>query len=172
MATFVRYVLILIEVLCSLLLIGVILVQRTKSQGLGMALGGQMGEALFGARMGNVMTKVTVILGIVFLVNTTLLAYIGASSRTVSVTDGVAPPPAVPTAPATPMGGVPPLAPPMDMPVDAVPAVDTTVAIPAPVVIDEAGATAPAVPVTAVEVPAAPPAPLAPPPPPAPVVVP
>jgi preprotein translocase subunit SecG len=150
MVTFLRYVLVLIEVVCSLMLIGVILVQRTKSQGLGMALGGQMGEALFGARMGNVMTKVTVILGIVFLVNTTLLAYIGASSRTTSVTDGVAPPPA---APAASMGDVPPLAPPMDMPVDAVPAVDTPVELPAP---------ADAVP--AVVVPAAPP--------PAPVTVP
>ena len=62
MATFLRYILVFVEVVCSLLLVGVILVQRTKSQGLGMALGGQMGEALFGARMGNVMTKVTVIL--------------------------------------------------------------------------------------------------------------
>ena len=119
MATFLRYILVFVEVVCSLLLVGVILVQRTKSQGLGMALGGQMGEALFGARMGNVMTKVTVILGIVFLVNTTLLAYIGASSRTTSVTDGVAPPSA---APAAPMGDVAPLAPPMDMPVDEIPA--------------------------------------------------
>jgi preprotein translocase subunit SecG len=154
MATFLRYILVFVEVVCSLLLIGVILVQRTKSQGLGMALGGQMGEALFGARMGNVMTRVTVILGIVFLVNTTLLAYIGASSRTTSVTDGVAPPPA---AAAVPMGDVPPLALPMDMPVDAVPAVDTTVELPAPVEIDEAGAAAPADAVPAVEPPAAPP---------------
>ncbi len=137
MATFLRYILVFVEVVCSLLLVGVILVQRTKSQGLGMALGGQMGEALFGARMGNVMTKVTVILGIVFLVNTTLLAYIGASSRAMSVTDGVAPPPA---APAAPMGDVAPIAPPMDMPVDAIPAVDTSVELPAPVEIDEAGA--------------------------------
>ena len=153
MATFLRYVLVLIEAVCSLMLIGVILVQRTKSQGLGMALGGQMGEALFGARMGNVMTKVTVILGIVFLVNTTLLAYIGASSRTVSVTDGVAPPPAVPAAP---MGGGAPLAPPMDMPMDVAPEVDTTVELPAPVEIDEAGDAAPAEAVPVVESPAAP----------------
>ena len=150
MATFLRYILVFVEVVCSLLLVGVILVQRTKSQGLGMALGGQMGEALFGARMGNVMTKVTVILGIVFLVNTTLLAYIGASSRTTSVTDGVAPPPA---ASAVPMGDMPPITPPMDMPVGGVPAVDTTVELPAPVEIDETGAAAPAAAVPAVEIP-------------------
>ena len=158
MATFLRYILVFVEVVCSLLLVGVILVQRTKSQGLGMALGGQMGEALFGARMGNVMTKVTVILGIVFLVNTTLLAYIGASSRTTSVTDGVAPPPA---APAASMGDVPPLTPPMDMPVDAIPAVDTTVELPTPVEIDEAGAAAPAAPVDPPPTPAPAPAPVA-----------
>lgn len=112
MGTFVRYILVLIEVVVSLLLIGVILMQRAKSQGLGMALGGQMGEALFGARMGNVMTRVTVILGIIFLVNTTLLAYIGATNRRVSVTDdAVAPVPVAPAAPAAPMaapGGVVP----------------------------------------------------------------
>lgn len=158
MATFLRYILVFVEVVCSLLLVGVILVQRTKSQGLGMALGGQMGEALFGARMGNVMTRVTVILGIVFLVNTTLLAYIGASSRTTSVTDGVAPPPA---ASGAPMGDVAPLAPPMDMPVDAVPAVDPSVELPASVEIDEASAAAPAAAVPAVEIPAAPAAPVA-----------
>ncbi len=122
MGTFVRYLLVLIEALVSVMLIGVILIQRTKSQGLGMALGGQMGEALFGARMGNVLTRVTVILGIVFLVNTTLLAYLGASSRQVSVTDDVVTP--IPTAPATPAGPMasPGGVVPTDMPVAAAPA--------------------------------------------------
>lgn len=83
------YLLMFVEAICSLLLIGVILIQRSKSQGLGVALGGQMGEALFGARMGNVLTRVTVILGIVFLVNTTLLAFIGATRTRTSVTDAM-----------------------------------------------------------------------------------
>jgi len=133
MATFIRYILVAIEVVCSLMLIGVILIQRTKSQGLGMALGGQMGEALFGARMGNVLTRVTVILGIVFLVNTTLLAYLGASNRQVSVTDdAVVPIPAAPaqTEPMAAPGGVLPA----DMPMDAVP-MDAAPVDAAPVVV-------------------------------------
>lgn len=134
MGTFVRYILVLIEALCSLLLIGVILIQRTKSQGLGMALGGQMGEALFGARMGNVLTRVTVILGIIFLVNTTLLAYVGASSRRVSVTDDAVVP--MPAAPAEPMPGA----------VDALPVEMPTEV--APVEIDASGVAAPTEPVT------------------------
>ena len=156
MATFLRYILVFIEAVCSLLLIGVILVQRTKSQGLGMALGGQMGEALFGARMGNVLTRVTVILGIVFLVNTTLLAYIGASSRRLSVTDDVAGAPIPAAMPAAPLDGQQPLAPPADMPVDAMPIEATPVEVPASVDVDDTGAGAPAAAVPVVEIPATP----------------
>ncbi|MBL7077243.1 MAG: preprotein translocase subunit SecG [Kiritimatiellae bacterium] len=147
MATFIRYILVLVEAVCSLMLIGVILIQRTKSQGLGMALGGQMGEALFGARMGNVLTRVTVILGIIFLVNTTLLAYIGASSRRVSVTDdAVVPIPAAPAAPMAAPGG----ALPVEMPTEAAP-VDVDAS--APVEIDASGAAAPAEAAPVAEVP-------------------
>ena len=143
MGTFIRYLLVLIEAVISLMLIGVILIQRTKSQGLGMALGGQMGEALFGARMGNVLTRATVILGIVFLVNTTLLAYLGASSRRVSVTDDAGVP--VPTAPAAPAGAPGGMVP-ANMPLEAAP-VQTEAS--APVEVDASGAAAPAAPVAA-----------------------
>jgi preprotein translocase subunit SecG len=146
MGTFIRYLLVLIEAVVSLMLIGVILIQRTKSQGLGMALGGQMGEALFGARMGNVLTRATVILGIVFLVNTTLLAYLGASNRRVSVTDDAVVP--VPTAPAAPRAAPESMVP-TDMPVEAAPVEAAPVAVeaPAPVEVDASGAAAPAEPV-------------------------
>ncbi len=50
----------------SLLLIGVILLQRNKGAGAGVSFG--MGEAVFGADMGNVLTRTTIVLGIVFLV--------------------------------------------------------------------------------------------------------
>jgi preprotein translocase subunit SecG len=66
--------LIIVEVICSLLLIGVILLQRAKGEGLGLAFGAQMGESLFGARASNVLVKVTIWLGVIFLVCTTLLA--------------------------------------------------------------------------------------------------
>ena len=77
----IRIVLTIIEVLCSAMLLGVILIQKTKSQGVGLAFGAGMGESLFGAQMGNVLTKTTVILAILFLVNTTLLAIVGVKVR-------------------------------------------------------------------------------------------
>lgn len=71
-----RYLLIFIEVICSFLLIGVILIQRSKGSGLGMGFGQAMGEQFLGAQAGNVLTKTTVILSLVFFVNTMALAYI------------------------------------------------------------------------------------------------
>mgnify|MGYP001100205394 CR=1 FL=1 len=69
--------LIVLEIIVSILLTLVILVQPSKGGGgLGGALGGGMGEQLFGARTGNVLTKATVILATVFLVNTLGLAFL------------------------------------------------------------------------------------------------
>ena len=70
------YLLIVVEILAALLLIGVVLIQKTKSQGMGLAFGAGMGESLFGAQVGNVLTKVTVMLAAIFLANTTVLAYL------------------------------------------------------------------------------------------------
>ena len=66
-------ILMALEFLVCLMLIGIILIQRSKGQGAGLSFGGGA-EAIFGAHMGNVLTRFTVILGIVFLVNTTVLA--------------------------------------------------------------------------------------------------
>ena len=70
--------LIVVEVLVSILLTLVILVQPSKSGGgLGGALGGGgMSEQLFGARTGNVLTKATIVLAAVFFANTATLAVI------------------------------------------------------------------------------------------------
>lgn len=68
----------IVEVLVCVLLIGVILLQRTKGSGAGVSFGGGMAESVFGAQMGNVLTKTTVILGIVFLVNTIFLSILAA----------------------------------------------------------------------------------------------
>ncbi len=76
-----KAILITIEVISSILLICVILIQKSKSQGMGMAFGGSVGESIFGAQMGNVLTKTTVILAIIFFANTTLLAMIYTSGR-------------------------------------------------------------------------------------------
>ena len=63
-----------VEVLVCLLLALVVMLQKPKEGGLGGAIGGGMGEAVFGADAGNVLIKTTVVLGAVFLVNTLVLA--------------------------------------------------------------------------------------------------
>lgn len=69
--------LIVLEIIVSVLLILVVLVQPSKSGGgLGGAIGGGMGEQLFGARTGNVLTRATIVLATVFLVNTLGLAFL------------------------------------------------------------------------------------------------
>ena len=89
-----KAVLILIEIISSILLVVIILLQRSKSEGLGLAFGSQMGESLFGARAGNVLVKATVWMGIIFLVNTTVLAKIyskGTSQSLISESSAPAP---------------------------------------------------------------------------------
>ena len=89
MISVLRYVLLVVEVVSCFLLIGVILLQKTKGQGIGMAFGAGVGESLFGAQVGNVLTKTTVILAIIFLVNTTILSLLGLSRGSGSVIDSV-----------------------------------------------------------------------------------
>ncbi len=68
------YLLIALEALISLLLIGIILIQKSRGEGLGLAFGSSMGEAIFGSRAGNVLTRATIILAALFLANTLVLA--------------------------------------------------------------------------------------------------
>lgn len=75
---FLKTLFIIVEVLCCLLLIGLILLQKSKSEGLGLAFGAGAGESLFGARAGNVLSRATVILGIVFLANSLVLGMLFA----------------------------------------------------------------------------------------------
>jgi preprotein translocase subunit SecG len=120
--------LVIVEAICCVLLVGIILLQRTKSQGSagGMAFGAGMGEQLFGAQAGNILTRITAVLTVIFLVTTTLLAILSGRtthrSGPASVTDRLqtsAPPPAASgmpgpgpgaTAPGTPAGA------PLDVP--------------------------------------------------------
>lgn len=138
------------EVLICLLLIGVILLQRSKGSGAGVSMGGGMGEAIFGAQMGNVLTKTTVILGIVFLVNTMILSLLAAQRRGGGSGDSLmgdeVPPPAAAApaaaAPAFPFaeGGSDTATPMTETPAAAAPAVADQAAPAAP------AAAAPAVP--------------------------
>jgi len=99
---FLKALFIVIEVLCCLMLIGLILLQKSKSEGLGLAFGAGAGESLFGARAGNVLSKATVVLGIVFMATTLTLGVLFAQNEK-TLMDGVesdsAQPVAVQTAP-------------------------------------------------------------------------
>jgi preprotein translocase subunit SecG len=135
--TFLKVVMMILEVMVSIMLIGVILLQRTKSQGAGgLAFGAGMGETIFGTQAGNVLTRTTIVLGIVFLVNTAALSIVYSSPTRHarrSVVDTVpastalprpltAPPPGAPMD--TPSEGTPvPATPaPVDVPAQSAPA--------------------------------------------------
>ncbi len=110
-----RVLLILVEVVTCLLLIGVILLQKSKSEGLGLAFGSGVGESLFGSRAGNVLTKITVTLGLIFLANTAFLGMVFTHRTERSLIDqrvGTPPPMAAPAAPRAPAPMAPPAAPP------------------------------------------------------------
>jgi len=122
------YLLCGVEVIVCLLLIGVILLQRSKDgSAAGLGIGGGMGEAIFGAQMGNVLTRATVILGFIFLTNTLILAILSARNEGRSLMDGadVRPvPQSATTVPATlpeiPASATAPDAVPVAVPVDTV----------------------------------------------------
>ena len=63
-----------IEVIVCLLLGAVVLLQKPKEGGLGVSFGAGTAEALFGAQTGNVLVKITIILGTIFLLNTIVLS--------------------------------------------------------------------------------------------------
>ena len=93
-----------IEVLTCLLLALVVMLQKPKEGGLGGAIAGGMGEAVFGADASNVLIKVTIWLGAIFLANTLLLARL-TSKVSNSVTDSISEAPVEQQQPALPQGG-------------------------------------------------------------------
>ena len=112
--TVIRTLLIILEAACCLALIGLVLLQKSKSDGLGSAFGGGGNDSLFGARAGNVLTKATIIIGIIFLLNTLLLGMMFSGSADTSLMGDAAentPPPLtteIPTDPIDPdMTGLP-----------------------------------------------------------------
>ena len=74
MIDIVMNVLLFVDVIAALLLIGIILIQQSKSGGGLGALGGGMTESVFGTAAGNIITKTTVVLAAVFLGVTLVLA--------------------------------------------------------------------------------------------------
>ncbi|VGO14601.1 Protein-export membrane protein SecG [Pontiella desulfatans] len=79
---FLKALFIVIEVICCLLLIGLVLLQKSKSEGLGLAFGAGAGESMFGARAGNVLSKATVVIGAVFIASSLILSVMFAQQET------------------------------------------------------------------------------------------
>ncbi|MBO4287190.1 MAG: preprotein translocase subunit SecG, partial [Kiritimatiellae bacterium] len=66
-----------LEILVALLLGGVVMLQKPKDGGLNTAIGGGF-EASLGAQAGSVLTKTTIILGVIFLLDTLVLSRLTA----------------------------------------------------------------------------------------------
>ena len=66
-----------IEVLVALLMVAVVMLQPPKDQsgGMGSAFGGGFGEEVFGGRTGNVLSRTTVVLGIILILNSSKAAF-------------------------------------------------------------------------------------------------
>lgn len=98
-------VLIAIHVLVCLLMVGVVLMQRPKNEGLGAAFGGGMTENIFGAQTTHVLQKFTVWLGIFFFVITLVLAmlYARRTAGETAIQRELLSQPAVPAAVAEPV---------------------------------------------------------------------
>lgn len=111
-------VLLIVEVLSAFLLIVVILAQKSKDQGLGMAFGGGMGESLFGSRAGNVLTRMTIGLAIIFMLTTMALGVLFANSSSDNGSVMNSAEAQAPLAPMAPAADSAPVAAPM-MPVEA-----------------------------------------------------
>ena len=99
--------LLIVVIICSFLLIAVILLQKAKGEGLGLAFGAQMGESLFGARASNVLVRITVWLGVIFLLSTTILGKMYARGYGKTLMERRAPSErkAIPVKPVVPMPG-------------------------------------------------------------------
>ena len=66
------------DVFIAMLLIALILVQQSKSTGLGTTFGGGGSDSLFGAHAGSHLTKLTIVFSLIFLVITLSLAVLTA----------------------------------------------------------------------------------------------
>ena len=147
-----------IEVAVCLLLGLVVMLQKPKEGGLGGAIAGGMGEAVFGAEAGTVLIKATIWLGTIFLVNTLALARFTSTvhTKTLMSEESVSAPveqqmpempqmPAAPAAPAAPAPAAPAAPAPAPSPAPA-PAAPAPAPAPAPAA---PAATAPAAPAPA-----------------------
>ena len=86
MNTFIALLQVFLGIIC-LMLIGIILLQRSKGQGAGLSFGGGAAEAIFGSQMGNVLTRTTVVLGFLFLAIVVSLIVLKPTRTALSMAD-------------------------------------------------------------------------------------
>ena len=140
-----------VEVIVCLLLALAVMLQKPKEGGLGGAIGGGMGEAVFGADASNVLIKVTIWLGAIFLANTLLLARLTSVGHSQSVMGDVSAPKPAAEQPAAPVPDAPlptvedlPAPTTKPAPAPAAPAPTAKPAAPAPAPVAKPAAPAPA----------------------------
>jgi preprotein translocase subunit SecG len=117
-------VLMVIDVLVSIALIGLILIQHGKGADVGAAFGSGASQTVFGSGgSASFLTRATAILALIFFIVSLSLAYLtGQRPKAQSVMDGTVP---TQTLPQTPSTGLPKPASPTDVPV--MPSSDITV---------------------------------------------
>ena len=83
--TIVYYLFLFLFLMISLILCFVILIQESKSSGLGTSFGGDAGDSLFGTSTPEVLKKITAFLSVIFLGGCIVLSvWTGAMGRTQS----------------------------------------------------------------------------------------
>ncbi|MEM7641786.1 MAG: preprotein translocase subunit SecG [Pseudomonadota bacterium] len=90
-----------IQLIVTLCLIGIVLLQRSEGGGLGMGGGG---GAMTGRQAANAMVKLTWLFGVAFLVNAVILTVLSAQNASGSSVVDLLPPPVEGSAPALPPG--------------------------------------------------------------------
>ena len=82
-------ILIIFEAIVCFLLIGIVLIQKSTGDGNGLSFGSGA-ESVFGAQTGNILTRGTVVLAVLFLVNTLVLCILRPEARAHSLGEEIA----------------------------------------------------------------------------------
>lgn len=102
--------LLIVQFVIAIILTITILLQKSSSMGLGAYSGSN--DSLFGAKgPGNFLSKATVILGLVFVINTLVLGYLYNEQRQTSAVDNVKINTLIPTTPVEPAAPAAPTTP-------------------------------------------------------------
>jgi len=96
-----------IHILVSIALIVIVLLQMGKGAQAGASFGAGSSQTMFGSTGGNIMTKVTAGVAVVFMLTSLSLAYYYGSSASKTIMPGTVTVPAT-SAPASPVGGATP----------------------------------------------------------------